>query len=333
MRRHARYNDRHHTEDGFQNPDAPPRDASPWETAAFLTRHTLGDKQHRPPPPQALHPDSLHRPDRGARLTWLGHATVLGQMPGLTWLTDPVFTRWASPVPPFGPQRLSDAPIAVDDLPGIDLVLLSHDHYDHLDRTAVEQIETIHRPLFAAPLGAADRLRRWGCSRVISFDWWHWERFTNLGRNGRTAGLRLHCLPAVHFSGRTLFDRNSTLWCSWMIEPAGDAPTIYFAGDTAAGAHFEDVRSHIGAPDATLMPIGAYQPRSLMQAVHVSPTEAVESVLDVGARDALPIHWGTYDMAEEAAQDAPADLEEAARERGCNDRWHVVNPGETVALA
>jgi len=244
-----------------------------------------------------------------------------------------VFTRWASPVPPFGPQRLSDAPIAVDDLPEIDLVLISHDHYDHLDRTAVEQIETIYRPLFAAPLGAADRLRRWGCSRVMSFDWWHWESFNELGRKGGSPGLRLHCLPAVHFSGRTLFDRNSTLWCSWMIEPAGDAPTVYFAGDTAAGAHFEDVRSHIGAPDVTLMPIGAYRPRSLMQAVHVSPAEAVASVQDVGAGDALPIHWGTYDMAEEAAQDPAADLENAARDRGCLDRWHVVNPGETVALS
>jgi L-ascorbate metabolism protein UlaG (beta-lactamase superfamily) len=144
--------------------------------------------------------------------------------------------------------------------------------------------------------------------------------------------LRLHCLPAVHFSGRTLFDRNATLWCSWMIEPAGDAPTVYFAGDTAAGAHFEDIRSHLGAPDVTLMPIGAYRPRSLMRAVHVSPSEAVEALHDVGARDALPIHWGTYDMAEEAAQDAAADLEAAARARSSLDRWHVVNPGATIDL-
>ena len=329
MKQHAWYTDHHHTDDGFRNPQAPSRDASAWEKASFITRHTLGDTKHQPPSTDPVDPRALTPPDRGVRLTWLGHATVLGQMPDYTWITDPVFARWASPVPPFGPQRLSDAPLSVEDLPDLDLVLLSHDHYDHLDRTAIEQIDTIHRPLFVAPLGAADRLRRWGCSRVVSADWWHWTRDLGSTRQG---SVTLHCLPAVHFSGRSLFDRNSTLWCSWLIEPHGDAPVVYFAGDTAYGSHFADVRDRIGAPDVTLMPIGAYQPRSLMQAVHVSPEESITAAEDVGTGHVLPIHWGTYNMGGEAVQDAAADLDRALQTRTGTPRWHLLNPGGQVTV-
>jgi L-ascorbate metabolism protein UlaG (beta-lactamase superfamily) len=216
-------------------------------------------------------------------------------------------------------------PLKIRDLPNVDLVIVSHDHYDHLDYRSVMALEDVFSPHFAAPLGCADRLRDWGIASVHEFDWWEYDDL-----NLQQSDLRLHCLPAIHFSGRTPFDRNTTLWASWMIE-SNDA-RIYFGGDTAYGDHFAAIHEAFGPPDAALLPIGAYTPRSIMQAVHVNPQEAVQAALDLGRPAMVPIHWGTFDLAAETIQAPATEVIHYAERAGIIDRLHLLRPGESFGL-
>lgn len=322
MPQHPWSDRRHHVNGGFRNPDAPSRDASPAEVASWLGGRVLSRKTNHPPQVVAPDPDALSVPPDRLRLTWLGHATVLVQTPEITLLTDPHFGTRASPLSFAGPERLSPVPLAVEHLPPIDLVVLSHDHYDHLDRGSVLDLDVRDVPLFAAPLGCADRLRDWGVSSVQAFDWWE---YTDLAQ-----GPRLHCTPAIHFSGRTPFDRNTTLWAGWMLD-AEDA-RLFFAGDTAYGPHFQHVRERLGTPDAALLPIGAYLPRRIMHPVHVSPEEAMQAAVDLGRPHVVPIHWGTFDLANEPLHAPPAEAQRAAQDRRLADRLHVLRPGETLEV-
>ena len=154
---------------------------------------------------------------------------------------------------------------------------------------------------------------------VTVFDW---HQYTDLD------GLRIHCAPARHFSGRTLRDRSRTLWASWFFEPsAWEASTIYYAGDSGYAPHFEEIRRQLGSPDLVLMPIGAYRPRWMMRGVHVDPPEALQAFADLGARTLIPIHWGTYDLAEEPLNEPPEVLLAEAERLGVNDRIHVLSAG------
>lgn len=320
---HPSWSDRrHHVDGGFRNPDAPSRDASPAEVASWLSGRVFSRKTNHPPEVVTPDPSALANPPERLRLTWLGHATVLVQTPEITLLTDPHFGERASPLSFAGPSRLAPVPLAVEALPPIDLVLLSHDHYDHLDRESVLRLDARDVPLFAAPLGCADRLRDWGVSSVQAFDWWE---YTDLAQ-----GPRLHCTPAVHFSGRTPFDRNTTLWAGWMLD--AEAVQLFFAGDTAYTSHFQRIREHLGAPDAALLPIGAYLPRRIMRPVHVSPEEAMQAAVDLGRPHVVPIHWGTFDLANEPVQAPPVEARRAARDHGLTDHLHVLHPGASIEL-
>jgi L-ascorbate metabolism protein UlaG (beta-lactamase superfamily) len=352
---------RHHRTGGFQNVDEHRRPLSIWKGLTWSARRIFHGKTHRPPSVRTPDTVALRRRPARLRITWIGHTTVLVQTPDFTLLTDPIFAHRASPVPFAGPARLIPPALPVRDLPRIDAVLLSHDHYDHCDREAIEELSRRFEPTFFVPLGVARRLRDWGVEPTVEMDWWQRATF-RLGEKRTEAGpLRLTCTPARHFSGRSLFDRNSTLWASWMIEaPAGasaeqSAPStngnghapstnghpaddpdetvrVYFGGDTGDGTHLEKIRERLGAPEVALLPIGAFQPRDLMAPIHIGPQEAMDAFEALEAEHFVPTHWGTFDLSEETVQ-APAELlKEIAARRGLSGRVRIPDPGEVLSF-
>lgn len=235
----------------------------------------------------------------GLCVTMVGHASLLIQVAGVNILTDPVWSERASPFRNLGPKRVTAPGIAFDDLPPIDVVLLSHGHYDHLDVDTLRRLHAAHDPLMAMPLGN-DAIVRAAVpqARCLTGDWW--DRLP-LGPQ-----LVTTLTPACHWSNRWPSDTRMMLWSGHYLDtPAG---SVWFVGDTGYGDGriFADVRSRLGAPDVALIPIGAYEPRWFMAAQHVDPTEAVRIFTDVDATRALGIHWGTFQLTDEA-RDAPAE--------------------------
>lgn len=234
----------------------------------------------------------------GLRITMVGHASLLIQAAGKNILTDPVWSDRASPLSFLGPKRATAPGIVFDDLPPIDAVLLSHNHYDHLDVATLRRLQAAHQPLIAVPLGN-DTIVRAAVpdARCVSGDWW--DRLP-LGNDMATT-----LTPAYHWSNRGRGDRRMALWaCHFLTTPAG---AVWFAGDTGYGdgAIFHSIRSRLGAPDVALISIGAYAPRWFMAGSHVDPAEAARIATDVGALEALGIHWGTFQLSDEA-REAPA---------------------------
>jgi L-ascorbate metabolism protein UlaG (beta-lactamase superfamily) len=222
----------------------------------------------------------------GIRITPMGHATVLLQTAGLNILTDPMWSERAGPTRWLGAKRRCPPPLALDDLPPIDVVLLSHCHYDHLDRATLAWLEQRDRPRLITGLNVGAITP---CRSVRELDWWHSEA---LG-----GGVTTTYVPAEHGSARGLFDQNKSLWGGFVIEtPAG---TIYFAGDTAFGEHFAAIRERFGSPDVSLLPIGAYLPRWFMSIVHMDPHQAVEAASILQSRVTLPIHYGVFHLADD----------------------------------
>ncbi len=331
---HPWHHRRHHgTPGGFRNPEedgAGAGHAAPLKVARWLTTYLLQKKQNVPPPVHRTNLAALHdAPRSGLRITWIGHSATLIQTPTLTLLTDPVFSRRASPVPFAGPARRPALPFGVADLPPVDVVLLSHDHYDHLDRASALKLRERFDPAFVVPLGVAAVLRRWGLDAAAEMDWW---QYVDL-EAAEARHLRIHCTPARHFSGRTLLGRDGTLWASYFLE-LPDAPLLFYAGDSAYGAHFAEVQRWLGAPEVALLPIGAYRPRWFMRPVHMDPPEALQAFADLGARHFVPIHWGTFDLSEEPIQEPPRMLLQEARRRvpDAQRRLHVLDIGQSLEL-
>ncbi|HZO14564.1 MAG TPA: MBL fold metallo-hydrolase [Polyangiaceae bacterium] len=240
------------------------------------------------------------------RITFVGHATTLVQMDGKNVLTDPIWSERASPVSFAGPKRVRPPGIRFEDLPSIDAVVVSHSHYDHLDMPTLKRLHAAHRPRFFVGLGNRQLLEADGIDRVTELDWWE---HVDLGD-----GVVVHSVPAQHFSGRGLCDRDVTLWMGYVLR--GPGGVVYFAGDTAMGPHFEQVRQRFGAPRLAILPIGAYLPRWFMQRVHVSPAEAVEAHQILGAEQSVAVHFGTFNLGDDGQQQAPEELREALRKRG-----------------
>ena len=245
-------------------------------------------------PPHAIPVQPLDRATLDAApdysLYRLGHSTLLMRLRGGWWLTDPVFAERASPLPFAGPRRFHAPPIALASLPPIRGVILSHDHYDHLDRSAVRALAS-STDYFLAPLGVGDRLVAWGvpAEKVHQFDWW---------QDMEIDGLRLTATPAQHFSGRTLRDGNRTLWASWVIEDraSNDTPVrIFFSGDSGYFSGFAEIGERFGPFDLTLMETGAYNVN--WPYVHMHPEESIKAHQDLRGRWLLPIHNGTFDLA------------------------------------
>ena len=260
---------------------------------------------------------------RGLRISFVGHATFLIQMAGRNILTDPIWSERASPVPFAGPRRYNPPGIRFDDLPPIDAVLISHNHYDHLDLPTLARLWSRDRPRIVAPLGndAVIRMQHPDIA-VTALDW---------GDRAELApGLQVFVEPAHHWSARSATnDRNHALWASFALRGAGRS--VYFAGDTgfAGGRHFESIAARHSGPDVALLPIGAYEPRWFMAPQHMNPEDAVRAFQILGARSALGFHWGTFRLTGEGVDQPPRDLAAALGARGVPARrFTAMRPGQ-----
>lgn len=232
-------------------------------------------------------------------VTWIGHATFLVRMDGVAFLTDPMFSARASPVGFAGPPRLVEPGVPLDALPRLDFALVSHDHYDHLDLPTITALARRGVPIFT-PLGVGALVREAG-GTATELDWWQ----------SRAAGrVRIHCVPAQHFSGRTLTDGDQRLWAGWIVE--GPTRRFYHAGDTGYFAGFAEIARRIGPPDLAALPIGAYDPAAIMRFVHMNPEEAMQAAVDLGAGIAVGMHYGTFDLTDEPLDEPPRRFHAAA---------------------
>jgi L-ascorbate metabolism protein UlaG (beta-lactamase superfamily) len=312
----------HHRERGFANTSPAYAPARAWiRTRFFLARIWSSTFSPRTANlPRVPNDGAALRDSRAqALVTWVGHATLLVQLEGVNLLTDPQWSKRASPVRFGGPRRVTPPGLRFEDLPPIHLVLISHDHYDHLDLATVTRLAAVHRPRFVVPLGLKAWFTERGITDVEELDWW---------QSRRERGLTLTCLPAQHFSGRTFWDRNRRLWSGWAVQ--GRGKRFFFAGDTAYYDVFKEIGTRLGPFDLAAVPIGAYLPATIMKSGHTTPEEAVQVFEDVRARQLIPIHWGTFDLADEPLDEPPRRLEGEARRRGLgSDRVWVLKHGET----
>ena len=258
-------------------------------------------------------------PESGLRATWIGHATVLLEIDGARILTDPVWSERVSPSSLVGPRRFFEPPLAMDELPRIDAVLVSHDHYDHLD---METVQTLGKrgARFLVPLGVGAHLEKWGIlpAQIQELDW---------DDQAQVAGVTLTAAAARHFSGRRLSDRDATLWCSWVI--ASGRHKVFYSGDSGYFDGYKEIGLRHGPFDVTLMSVGAYGPTWPL--IHMTPEEVVQAHVDVRGELLVPVHWATFNLAFHDWNDPAIRAVAAARNLGV--RFTVPRPGQMVEPA
>lgn len=258
-------------------------------------------------------------------LTWVGHSTFLFQHAGINLVTDPHLTHRASPFSFAGPARFNKPALDFSELPGLDVALISHNHYDHLDDGTVRRLAKEHPKLvFAVPRGLKAWFARRGISQVVELDLWE---------SADIGPVKVHCVPVQHFSGRGATDRNKTLWCGLIAEftGAGGGKKLFFAGDTGYSQDFKDIGERFAPIDLSLLPIGAYDPRWFMAPVHVNPEEAVHIHQDVGSKLSVAMHWGTFRLTLEDLDEPPRKLAEALATQGiAPEKFRVMQHGETL---
>jgi N-acyl-phosphatidylethanolamine-hydrolysing phospholipase D len=290
----------------------------------FFLRRVAGAFRGRPGAPERVVNDGAFLRENARHsvptVTWVGHATLLVQMDHVSFLTDPIWSETASPVSFLGPRRFVAPGLALDDLPPIDFVVVSHNHYDHLDLPSlVELAERDPETRFFVPLANAELLRENGITNVEELDW---------GETRRHGDVVVHCLPSQHWSQRGVGDQRRSLWSSWAV--TGPQRRFYFAGDTGYFEGFARIGAAHGPFDLAAVPIGAYEPAAMMKASHLDPEEAVQATLDLGARQALAIHYGTFDLSDEPLAEPPRRFRAAAEASslGSAGAW-VLRIGET----
>ena len=272
----------------------------------LLGEYFFGGAQRMPPgtlPVERPHEAWTRKVSSGLRVTWLGHSTVLLELDGLRVLTDPVFGDRASPLKFAGPKRFHPVPARLDELPPLDLVLLSHDHYDHLCRTTMEALAKQTVPIVTA-LGVGARLEAMGIAhdRITELDW---------DESVELKGLRLTATPSQHFSGRGVHDRNSTLWASWVIQTANKK--VFFSGDTGLTDQFKDIGAKHGPFDLVMLEVGAWHPS--WGTIHLGPENALKAFQMLGGGTLLPVHWGTFNLALHAWDEPAETLVKLAEEQ------------------
>jgi N-acyl-phosphatidylethanolamine-hydrolysing phospholipase D len=312
----------HHRPGGFVNLNPIYQPHGAWTRIRFLaSRHwaSLTDPPSVDLPRVANDGRALREVRREATITWIGHSTFLVQLDGVNILTDPHWSARASPVSFAGPRRLTEPGLRFESLPPVHVVVISHDHYDHLDAPTVARLAATHRPLFLVPLGFRSWFAGLGVTPVEELDWWE----------GRVHhGLTFTCLPVQHWCGRSLWDTNRRLWSGWAV--AGASRRLFFAGDTGYWDGHREIGARLGPFDLALVPIGAYLPQRIMRINHTTPEEAIRVCHDVGAGRLVAMHWGTFNLAEEPIDEPPRRLGRAARALGIDDdRVWVLPFGET----
>ena len=275
------------------------RQRTPWPERVALTAHD--------PPPSHVAPGR-------AAVTFIGHSTFLIRTASAVLLTDPVFTSHAGPFGRLGPRRVRPPALGPDHLPPIDMVLVSHNHYDHLQPSSLRLFR--QTATYIAPLGLSGYMGR----KVRELDWW---------QSATVDSATITAVPAQHFSARTPWDRDQTLWCGYVVEV--DGITVYFTGDSGYSPHFAEIGARFPAIDVALLPIGAYEPRWFMTPAHMNPEEAVRAHLDVKPRLSIGMHFGTFQLTDEAIDDPLRALDRArAEHRVSADAFRVLDFGESV---
>ncbi|QEK39389.1 MBL fold metallo-hydrolase [Candidatus Sneabacter namystus] len=261
----------------------------------------------------------LHERESNLVTYFINHATFLIQVGQYNFLTDPVWSDRVSPFSFAGPKRVKDVGILMQDLPQIDFVLISHDHYDHLDIASIKRLQHMFNPKFFVGLGVDTILRKHGICNIEVMDWWQYKSF---GRKDC-----IHFVPAQHFSGRGLLDRNSTLWGGFVVECA--EKTFYFAGDTGFQENtFNCIKNKFGSIDLAFLPIGAYKPKEFMSPVHMSPNEAVLAHKILLSKKTIAMHYGTFCLSTEEYHEPVQDLKLAKQKHGEEDNVLVLDHGE-----
>ena len=301
----------HHTPTGFKNNYTPEVNKSFGDFLRWQWESWGIDKTANSPTPNVQADLALLKAPASPTVTWMGHATALVQANGLNVLVDPVFSERASPVQIFGPKRAQPPGVALADLPDIDAVLISHNHYDHLDRASVALLDEKAKAagkttLFIVPLGLKAWFNGIGIDSVVELDWW---------QHHTIQGVEFHLTPVQHWSARSINDRSATLWGGWAV--LGADFHWYYAGDTGYSRDFADTAKHFaprqsealgGGFDLALVPVGAYEPRWFMSQQHVNPMESVRIHQDVGAKRSIGVHWGTFALTDEPLDQPPRDL-------------------------
>jgi len=258
------------------------------------------------------------------RVTFINHSTVLLQFDGLNVLTDPIFDQRVSPFQFAGPKRNQPPGVPFNDLPAIDVLLLSHNHWDHLEIGTVKRICARYQPMVFCPLGVKAFLEQHGCRKVIEMDWQQTARI-----NPTTT---LHCVPAQHFTGRGTFDRSGTLWAGYVLDSQA-VGKLYFAGDSGYGPHFQAIGNQFGPLRLALIPIGAYKPNWFMSPVHCSPQEAVQIHQDVNSQQSVAIHFGTFPLADDGETEPVDDLARALADRNIPaSQFRALKNGECLVI-
>ncbi|MDK9585380.1 MBL fold metallo-hydrolase [Lelliottia wanjuensis] len=317
---------KHHTPDGFRNIDFTghqPGDVERWRKE----RKAAGV----PKPPSLGYHDFVRQWWQPAELNdlsedgvwWLGHASVLLRLDGQYLLTDPVFSRRASPLPFVGPERKTPPVISVETLPRLDALVISHNHYDHLDSATVRRLLRRFPDLRVfVPLGLGDWFRRRGAKSIIELDWWQSAIFQ---------GLAITAVPAQHWSMRTFWNRNRSLWCGWVFE--GTTQRFWFSGDTGYSPQLLAIPERLGEITAAALPAGAYAPRWFMSAHHMDPQSAIALWQQMGMPRAFPIHWGVFELADESLDEPVLELTQAlSNVAQINDNFRILKIGQYLSL-
>lgn len=319
--------DSHRTTDGFRNPEEYRRtgfvdflkwrwqrlgqDIRPWESYNF---------------PLAKNEAEFLRANRElTTLTWIGHATVLLQLEGLNILTDPHFSERASPVQWAGPKRVTRPGIPLEELPPIDIVVLSHDHYDSLDTGTVKRLiarKGGENTTFCVPMGLKKWFEDLGATKAVEFDWWE---------SRKIGPLTVTATPVRHWSKRAFTRRNETLWAGWVV--SSDSFRFFFAGDSGYTPMFAKIGERLGPFDLCAIPIGAYEPRWFMKAHHLNPEDAVQVHKDVRSGKSVAIHWGTFILTDEPLDEPPKRLAKALERQGlAREDFVALKHGQTIRL-
>jgi len=259
----------------------------------------------------------------GVKITFVNHSTFLIQVAGLNILTDPVWSKRVSPFQWAGPKRMRPPGLSMDQLPPIDIILLSHNHYDHLDLPTVQEVIKKHQPQIVTPLGVGQFIAQKTSGTATDLDWWGSFEFNDQ--------VKISAVPAQHFSGRGILDRDATLWCGYIIETVD--LKIYFAGDSGYGSFFKTIGERYPNIDLALLPIGAYLPVWFMSPIHTTPEEAVKIHLDIQSKQSVASHFGTFPLAYEGMEQAQLELHEALAKYDIpKDQFWILKEGEGRTL-